>query len=190
MGKELKNALLGIAIFAFLIVAGVFMNMSSNLPEKQEYPNDFGDIVQEKSKEYNVPISVIFAVMQAESNFDPDAESRVGARGLMQITKMAYEWIDSYRGETGASWEDLFTPEINIDYGVWLLSYLYEEFGEWETVYVAYNAGPTRVKGWLNDKNYSTDGITLYYIPYKETSNYREKVTSFREDYKSTYGYE
>ncbi len=166
------------------------MNHSSKLLEHWAYPTDYSEVVEVKAKEYDVPISVVYAVIRAESNFDKDAESRVGARGLMQVTETTYEWIDYYRGATGASWNDFYTPEVNIDYGCWLLSYLYGEFGEWETVYAAYNAGPNRVKGWLGDKAYSTDGKTLYYIPFEETSNYREKVVSFREGYQKAYGFE
>ena len=108
----------------------------------------------------------------------------------MHITKDAFEWIDYYRGDTGASWDDMYVPEVNIDYGVWLLSYHYGLFGEWETVYAAYNAGPNAVKKWLSDAEYSLDGKTLDKIPYEETSNYREKVSKYREDYQRIYGFD
>ncbi len=190
MGKIIKNALVGVLILAFLVAAGLLMNHSSKLLEHWAYPIEYSDIVDIKSEEYNVPKSVIYAVIRAESNFDPEAESRVGARGLMQVTKTTYEWIDYYRGATGASWGDFYTPEVNIDYGIWLLSYLYGEFGEWGTVYAAYNAGPNAVKKWLDNPEYSTDGKTLYKIPYEETSSYREKVSSFREGYQKAYGFD
>ena len=190
MGKIIKNALFGLLVAAFLVFAGVMMNHSSKLLEHWAYPTDYSETVEEKSGEYGVPLSVIYAVIRTESGFDPEAESWVGARGLMQITKDAYEWIDYYRGATGASWEDMYVPEINIDYGTWLLSYLYGEFGEWETVYAAYNAGPNAVKKWLEDKEYSTDGRTLYNIPYEETSNYCKKVIAYRKGYINAYGFD
>ena len=84
----------------------------------------------------------------------------------------------------------MYVPEVNIDYGVWLLSYHYDLFGEWETVYAAYNAGPNAVKKWLSDPEYSLDGKTLEKIPYEETSNYREKVSKYREDYQRIYGFD
>jgi len=189
LGKIIKNAVLGLAVIAFLVFAGVMMNRSAKLLEHWAYPTDYSETVEVKSEEYDVPLSVIYAVIRTESNFDPKAESWVGARGLMQITKDAYEWIDYYRGATGAAWDDMYVAEVNIDYGVWLLSYLYGEFGEWETVYAAYNAGPNAVKKWLEDKEYSTDGRTLYYIPYEETSDYCKKVSMFREGYINAYGF-
>ena len=190
MGKVIRNALLGLLIVGFLVFAGTMMNKSAKLLEHWAYPTVYSEIVEEKSKESDVPLSVIYAVIRTESNFKLDAESWVGARGLMQITKESYEWIDYYRGPTGATWNDFYLAETNIDYGVWLLSYLYNEFGEWETVYAAYNAGPNAVKKWLNNPEYSLDGRTLDKIPYEETSNYREKVSKYREDYQRIYGFD
>ena len=186
----IKNAVIGVLIIGFIVFAGAMMNRSAKLLEHWAYPIKYSETVEAKSLEYDVPLSVIYAVIRTESGFDPDAESWVGARGLMQITKDSYEWIDYYRGATGASWDDLYIPEVNIDYGVWLLSYLYRQFGEWETVYAAYNAGPNAVKKWLSDREYSTDGKTLYYIPYEETSNYQKKVSAYREGYINAYGFD
>ena len=190
MGKVIRNALLGLLVVLFLVFAGVMMNKSAKLLEHWAYPTDYSEIVEQKSEEYGVPLSVIYAVIRTESGFDPEAESWVGARGLMQITKESYEWMDYYRGETGATWDDFYTPEVNVDYGVWLLSYLRGLFEEWETVYAAYNAGPNAVKKWLSDPEYSLDGKTLDKIPYEETSNYREKVSKYREDYQRIYGFD
>ena len=190
MGKVIRNAILGLLIVGFLVFAGAMMNKSAKLLEHWAYPTDYSEIVEEKAAEYDVPLSVVYAVIRTESNFDPEAESWVGARGLMQITKESYEWMDYYRGETGATWGDFYTPEVNVDYGVWLLSYLHGLFGEWETVYAAYNAGPNAVKKWLGNPEYSLDGKTLDKIPYEETSNYREKVSKYREDYQRIYGFD
>lgn len=190
MSKVIKNAFLGLLVVIFLVFSGAMMNRSAKLLEHWAYPIDYSDIVEEKSAEYDVPLSVIYAVIRTESNFDKNAESRVGARGLMQITKDSYEWIDYYRGKTGAEWSDFYTPETNIDYGVWLLSYHYKLFGDWETVYAAYNAGPNAVKKWLDNPEYSSDGKTLDNIPYAETSDYREKVSKYRDDYKRIYGFD
>ena len=190
MSKTIKSAVLLVLILAFLIFAGVMMNRSTKMLEHWAYPIKYEEIVKQKAKENGVPVSVVFAVIRAESNFNPEAESRVGARGLMQITKTTYEWIDYYRGATGAEWDDFYTPEVNIDYGTWLLSYLYKSFGNWRTVYAAYNAGPNAVKKWLQNPEYSSDGETLYNIPYSETSKYVEKVSSYRDGYMSVYDFE
>jgi len=190
LGKIIKNAVLGLLVVAFIVFAGVMMSRSTKLLEHWAYPTEYSETVEEKSAEYGVPLSVIYAVIRTESGFDPNAESWVGARGLMQITKDSHDWIDYYRKESAGTWDDMYVPEVNIDYGTWLLSYLYREFGEWETVYAAYNAGPNAVKKWLEDPEYSTDGKTLYNIPYEETSKYREKVSTYRKGYQKVYGYD
>lgn len=188
MSKAVKSAAALVLIIVFLVFAGMMMNKASKALEHWAYPIEYGEILTEKAEEYGVPLSVVYAVIRQESNFDPTAESRVGARGLMQIMETSYEWIDYYRGATGAAWEDFYTPEVSADYGVWLLSYLYKEFGNWETVYAAYNAGPNIVKKWLKDPEFSEDGETLYNIPYGETSKYVEKVSSYRNGYIAVYG--
>lgn len=188
-----KTVKIAVAIGFLLIVlafSGILLNRAGDALEKAAYPLTYKEIVEKKSKEYGVPISVIYAMIKQESNFDPNAESKDGARGLMQIMKITYEWIDRYRGESGKSWDDLYDPETNIDYGVWLLDYCYKKFGNWETVYAAYNAGMNRVAGWLSDPMYSDDGVTLKTIPYAETKNYVEKVSSYRNDYQAAYDFD
>lgn len=190
MSKTVKSIILAVLVVGFLVFAGVLMNHSTKTLEHWAYPIEYEDTVKSKAKENGLPESIVFAVIRTESNFNSDAESRVGARGLMQITKDTYEWIDYYRGATGAEWGDFYTPEVNIDYGTWLLAYLYNEFGCWETAIAAYNAGPNIVKKWLADAEYSDDGVTLHDIPYSETDNYVKKVMSYQKGYKNAYNFD
>lgn len=190
MGKVIRNAILGLLVVVLILLAGVMMNRSTKLLEHWSYPTEYSELIEPLAEEYDVPLSVVYAVIRAESKFDPAAESRVGARGLMQITEVAWEWIDYYRGESFGSWDEMYDPKVNLSYGIWFLSYLYNEFGNWETSYAAYNAGFNAVKKWLGDPQYSHDGVTLYKIPYEETANYREKVSAYRESYQSVYGFD
>lgn len=190
----MKNVFRNTAIVSFallfLVFAGIMINVSTKTLEAEEYPLDYKDIVEEAAEKYGVPKSVIFAVIKTESKFDPNAESYVGARGLMQLMKISYEWIDILRDPSGASWDDLYKPEVNIDYGTFLLGYLYDEFGSWETVYAAYNAGLTKVKTWLEDPEYSDDGITIKNYPSKSVHEYVDKVSSNRKGYMGAYDFD
>ena len=190
MYKILKSVLPIVLIIAFLVFAGVLMNRSARLLEKAAFPLDYKEIVEEKSKEYDVPVSVIFAVIRTESTFDPNAESYAGARGLMQITEVAFDWINKLRKIEGVSFDSMYDPETNIDYGTWFLAYLYEEFGDWETVYVAYNAGHNAARKWLSDPQNSADGISFDTIPNKTAAHYCEKVSTFRKGYIEAYGFD
>lgn len=44
------------------------------------YPRKYESIVKKEAKEYDLPQSLVYAVIKAESDFDPEAESPVGAR--------------------------------------------------------------------------------------------------------------
>ena len=168
-----------------------YLYFPPNETEKTEDPDDSDDeskelryqeYVSEASEEFDVPESVIFAVIYCESNFDADALSPVGAKGLMQMMPATFKEMQGYLKETHEE-NDLFDPEISIRYGTYYLSRMYKHFGNWETAFAAYNAGPTIVSKWLKDTDYSTDGKTLSHIPYSETSHYVKKVSGLVEKY-------
>ncbi len=169
---------------------------------------EYAATTEKYAQEYAVPLEVVYAVIETESHFEPDAQSGVGACGLMQLMPDTYDWIQNRLGEgenadgqaegnteqavssetPGEEEADIFDPETNIRYGVYYLSYLYERFGVWETAYAGYNAGPNIVARWLEDTAYSTDGETLTHIPYTETANYVVKVSNARERYHKLLG--
>lgn len=78
----------------------------------------------------------------------------------------------------------LYDPETNIKYGTYFLSILYEEFGSWDTVYAAYNAGRSRVNSWLSDDEVTKDG-KLVNIPYPETARYVKRVSGNVTEYET-----
>ncbi|MDD7183325.1 transglycosylase SLT domain-containing protein, partial [Peptostreptococcus porci] len=51
----------------------------------------------------------------------------------------------------------------------------------------AYNGGSGNVRKWLKNPQYSSDGVTLENIPFKETSGYTKKVLKNYELYKKIY---
>ena len=56
-----------------------------------------------------------------------------------------------------------------------------------DTALAAYNAGMGNVSKWLKNPEYSSDGITLSYIPFKETREYVAKVNDYERTYKELY---
>jgi soluble lytic murein transglycosylase len=81
----------------------------------------------------------------------------------------------------------LYDPATNIKYGTYYLSYLYGVYARWPTVYAAYNAGPSAVDRWLEDKAYSDDGTNLEKIPYPETEAFVSRVERAAETYLRLY---
>ncbi len=177
-------------IIAVAILFGVLYDVIVGETEKRTYPQRYSAFVTKYSADYGVPETVIYAVIKAESNFDKNAVSSADppALGLMQLQEETYEWISSYLlKEEMPSPFDIYDPATNIKHGTRYLAYLYGRFENWDTAFAAYNAGPTKVSGWLEDPEYSDDGKTLKNIPYKETRNYVKKVNDFKEIYERLY---
>lgn len=171
---------------ALYFVSNYYENVKQRF-QKINYPTEYSDIVEENAEEYNLEPALVYAVIRTESGFDPEAQSPVGACGIMQIMPSSFEWLQEKRGEEGKYTEqDLFDPEICIDYGCYLLRYFYDYYGNERCAVAAYNAGFV-VGEWLSNSEYSSDGETLENIPYPETSNYVDKVEGAKEMYLQLY---
>lgn len=125
----------------------------------------------------------VAALCMTESGFREDASSGV-ARGLMQITDETAEYVSKH---TDLEYEKRLEPRTNIRMGTWYFKYLSERFSDRKTALAAYNAGPNKVDSWLNNPEYSKDGVTLSKIPYSETRAYIRKVGAFYKIYKWLY---
>lgn len=155
--------------------------------EKANYPKKYSEYVEKYADEYDLESSLVYAVIRTESGFDPDAQSDAGACGIMQMMPSSFEWLQQKRGTEGEyTTEDLFNPDVCIDYGCYLLKYFYDYYGDERCAVAAYNAGFV-VGEWLADSRYSKDGKTLDNIPYPETSNYVDRVESAKEMYIKLY---
>ena len=153
------------------------------------YPLSYTAEVEAAAEKYDVPPSLIYAVIHTESGFDPTARSLAGAVGLMQVTVPTMEWAMMRCGIDGVPDEArLVAPAFNIEVGTCVLHLLGEQFCEQDTVLAAYNAGMGRVQTWLADTAYSTDGETLHTIPFKETRHYVTKVRLAQKIYQKLYG--
>lgn len=172
-------------LLAAILGVGFLLDRAVGEGVRTLYPRKYTDLVEKASTDYGVPASIIYAVMRTESNFRPDAVSHKDAVGLMQITADTYDWIYFLKGET-ADPDTLSVPAYNVDAGVYLLAWLYDYYGNWQTVYAAYNAGFSRVNSWLEDPEISADGV-LVNIPFAETENYVRLVTATAETYRSLY---
>ena len=179
--------ILGILLASILF--GVMFEVVFGFIEKHRYPRTYSPIVEKYSAAYGVPEYIVYAVIKAESGFNKNAvsPSEPPALGLMQLTEETYEWVSSYLLKETASAFSIYDPDVNIKNGTRYLAYLYGRFENWDTAFAAYNAGPGNVKSWLEDPEYSDDGKTLKYIPFKETRNYVKKVNDFKATYQRIY---
>ena len=147
------------------------------------FPQKYKNIIKIECEKYNLEPALICAMINAESRFDKNAQSKKGACGLMQLLPSTAIFVAEQFGED-FDLNNLFEPETNIKYGTYYFNYLYQKFENLDTAICAYNAGETTVRNWLGDEQYSKDGFLLDFIPYLETQNYLQKVKTNYQVYK------
>ncbi|HRS21989.1 MAG TPA: lytic transglycosylase domain-containing protein [Clostridia bacterium] len=181
--RKLKHIRLLVAV---LLIYAALLNIPNLL--KLLYPIEHKEIIIKYGQMHKVDPLLLAALIKTESNFEPRAESRKGAKGLMQITPSTGEWIAKTIGVNDYNEDMLFDPETNIMLGSWYIEHLTNYYkGSFELVFAAYNGGRGNVDKWLKDKNLSSDGITLDTIPFSETKNYLEKLRKNYNIYKMIY---
>ena len=133
--------------------------------------------MEKYSEENGLDKYLVYAVIKAESNFNPNVKSNADARGLMQLMEeTAVERSNVIENEDIEAY-DLYDPETNIKLGTSYLSYLLELYdGNTVLAIIAYNAGLGNVKQWIKDGVITPDGSDIENIPYKETENYVRKI--------------
>ena len=144
-------------------------NRSYNSAEFQKNMKKFMPTVNYAAQKYNLPNSLLHAVITAESSYNPTAVSRAGAVGLMQLMP-----------ETARRYgvKDRRNPYENIHGGSRYLRDLLTMFNnDLKLALAAYNAGEGAVKKYGNQ-----------IPPYKETQTYVSRVISYYKKYQKTMG--
>jgi soluble lytic murein transglycosylase-like protein len=142
------------------------------------YPRPYVATVERLEQRYQLPAGLMYSVMRQESEFRPDARSRAGAVGLMQLMPgtaehVARELALSHRDER------LTQAEYNLELGAFYLSKLLARFDQRvELALASYNAGPNAVSRWLEPGRDLPLDIWAARIPYRETRNYVARVMS------------
>ncbi len=192
--KVRKTAfILIILIVILLIISGIMLIyknlIKDNYNKSFGYPTDYEEYVLKYSKEYDIDPRFVFAIIRTESHFNPNATSDVGARGLMQIMEVAYDWIKfRLNDERDNTYDDMYDPELNIEYGTYMLKYLYDEFdGSYELAAAGYHGGMNAVAGWINDGIIDPDDLDINDIPSSDTAHYINKVMNAYNNYKENF---
>jgi hypothetical protein len=137
----------------------VAYDLSYKDERKPLFSSAYDAIIQAEAKKHGVDAALVSAVIRAESNYEPRALSRKGARGLMQLMPATAKRLEVRKP---------FDPASNVAGGVRYLKELAERFHHRpELVLAAYNAGENAV---------STYGGVP---PYRETIGYVKKILSW-----------
>ena len=140
------------------------------------------------AKEYSVPQNFVWSIMRAESRYNPEAESPVGAKGLMQLMPYTASHLLNLLGQNTKQELNLKDPQLNIQLGTRYLNRLLKQFkNQLPLAAAAYNAGPHRVKSWLSKFGELELDEFIEHIPFVETRNYVKRVTKFFGTYKMAY---
>ncbi|MBQ8965265.1 lytic transglycosylase domain-containing protein [Ruminococcus sp.] len=188
-------AAFGILLFTvFLLKRGISDGLKEVKNKTEEYvpngftyPTEYEEYVIKYSEEFDVDPVLVFSVIKVESNFQPNATSSVGARGLMQLMEDAYDWVKFRLDDDSESYDDMYDPETNIRYGAYYLSFLMERYdNSIDLTAAAYHCGMGQVDSWLEDGTISAENFDVGDIPPEndQTSHYVNKINDAYSAYK------
>jgi soluble lytic murein transglycosylase len=128
------------------------------------------------------------ALIMAESEWNPRAFSRVGARGLMQLMPDTGRRLAKSLGVAVASDDQLFDPTLNLRLGVAYLGELSRRFeGRLPLVLACYNAGEDEVSKWWARRAGDDIEEFIANIPFRETRRYVQRVYVYYAEYQRIY---
>lgn len=140
-------------------------------------------------RQYGIDSRLIMAIIRAESTFDPECLSPVGAKGLMQIMRSTYDEDIKVHLDLDESYADLTDGEFNVMCGTYYLYWLSRYLSGTEQIVAAYNGGIGNVQRWLKNSAYSNDGktLTVENIPDEGVRDYVKTVMKYYKEYCARY---
>jgi soluble lytic murein transglycosylase len=131
-------------------------------PSRSTSADRFDNYIKEASKKHGVAFPLLKAIMKVESDFNPRAVSKSGAKGLMQIMPMNFKALRI---------KDPFDPLENTMAGARYIRQLLDRFdGKLHLALAAYHAGPNKVARFKSippikaTKDYVKKVMKYYYI--------------------------
>lgn len=152
------------------------------------YPIEYSETIVEEADQYDIDPLLVCAMVKSESNFDPNAESAVGAKGLMQLMPDTASWLAE---KNGIEYDEamLYDADYNIRMGCLYLSTLLEHWdGNVVEAVASYNGGHGNVDKWVSGGVWDGTEEDIGSIPFAETRTYTKKVMNCYENYINLYG--
>lgn len=170
------------------VLAAAIVALSFPWCVRLAYPIPFRAQVERAVEETGLDPFLIVAMMRVESRFNPQAESRKGARGLMQVMPETGAWVAMQMGMPRFHPDLLFDPEVNVLIGAWYFAHLQSRFGGQPIpALAAYNGGQGNVRRWLDSSLWDGTVDHVDRIPFAETRAYVQKVMTTYSRYRWAY---
>jgi len=155
-----------VAVEPSAVAAGGIFDLSYRPERKPLFSSPYDAIIEREARAFDIDAALVSALIRAESNFEPRAVSRKGARGLMQLMPATARRL---------SVKKPFDPASNVKGGVRYLRELVDRFGSRpDLVLAAYNAGEGAVDAY--------GGVP----PYRETVAYVDRILRWCQPGEST----
>lgn len=157
--------------------------------QRLTFPLAYDRFVWEQARDKDLDPYMVLALMRQESVYDPNAISRVGARGAMQIMPRTGHRIADLAADIDYTAADLEDPIAAIGYGVTYLGRLMDRFDHVYPLAIAsYNGGPHNVSAWLagTTSDMPMDAF-VEHIPFRETRGYVQSVSAHYAAYLDLY---
>jgi soluble lytic murein transglycosylase len=144
------------------------------------FPLAYNEKIQATAQQENIDTNWLYAIARQESAFSHDAKSSAGALGVLQLMPATAKQTARAMGVRYSTY-DLLRPNTNIKIGGNYLGKLFRQFdGNRVLATAAYNAGPSRVRQWLQNNKYPLEkDVWIETIPFKETRHYVQNVLTF-----------
>ncbi|HEY2629188.1 MAG TPA: transglycosylase SLT domain-containing protein [Usitatibacter sp.] len=140
----------------------------------QRFPIPHHDALATAARQWDMDEALVYGIIRQESRFMPEAKSRAGATGLMQLMPSTARWVArqmsvAYRPGM------LVVPETNLQMGTYYFKRVLDDLGSPVLATAAYNAGPGRARRWRDERPMES-AVYIETIPFNETRDYVKKV--------------
>lgn len=146
----------------------------------QRFPSPHNDVMHPATQTLGLDKAWVYGLIRQESRFIMDAQSHVGASGLMQVMPSTGRWVAKKLGLTDFAQEMLSDVRYNIMLGTNYLNMVLGNMdGNEVLATAAYNAGPGRLRSWRATLTKPMDAtVFIESIPFYETRTYVKNVMS------------
>ena len=158
----------------------------SQIDFEQRFPMPHKEALLQRAAQISIDPAFVYGLIRQESRFVMDAQSGVGAAGLMQVMPATARWTAKKIGLADFKPQQINNRDTNIAIGTGYLKLVLDNFdGSMPLAAAAYNAGPSRSRSWRGQSGAASLEAAIWAenIPFAETRDYVKKVLSNTTSY-------